>query len=97
MSKTIIRVPLKDAFAFVEMEVEGVNDVNATKLMYDNIKRAFNEESNPTDFYQYLIKVINADLSDEWGDVDTYQARPQIEKDVIQALKRFKKRLPIIE
>jgi hypothetical protein len=101
--KATLRIPTKDPYAFIELQVEEEPEliVTAYKAMYDSVNKP--NEISENAFYDKLVGIMNNDLSLVKRDDDevvcylTTDELPKLSKgqdDVIQAIKRFKKRLP---
>lgn len=89
MAKYKLHFPTEE-FGFIESEElfsaeEALNEYK--RVMALRSKVLYGKSS----FLDYLTTLFNSDLT-EWGDVDTYAARSQEEKDVVQAIKRYQKR-----
>lgn len=92
MSKlnTKIRIPTAQ-YAYVEVDFEGTPD--EIKQKHDELLAIMSNHPIADDaFNAYLVRVVNSDIT-EWEDINYYEALSRPQKDVIQALKRFGKRL----
>ncbi len=85
--KFILRIPT-DMYAYTEAEFEGTAE--EAKQRYDEIKSVFKEDS--PSFNSFLISLVDSNLT-EWGDADHYEELSAVQKDVMQSLKRFAKRI----
>jgi len=91
--KTIIRIPGKHQYSYLEVEAPPEASWSQIKVIYDEVYDLINDVDVPTDaFNQYLIRLVDSDLS-VWGDVESYNALGQSQKNVVQSIKRLKKRL----
>lgn len=84
-----LRIPTEQ-FAYVELDFDGT--LEDAKREYDRINEVFNNKRGDGDFYLFLVAIFNSDLT-EWGTIDDYNACSQEQQNVLQAIKRFKKRL----
>lgn len=84
-----IRIPTQHSFAYIEEDYTG-DDI---KGRYNELYALMNDTPNTDTFYNYLINLANSDMT-KWGDVNYYESLSAKEKEVVQAFKRFTKRLP---
>ncbi len=97
MNKVTLRIPTKDQYAFVEIVIENVAnefDPKNLKEIYDKAISTFNSNGgvSETEFNNFLISWVNRDLA-KVGDVNFYEKLSQNQKDVVQSLKRYYKRI----
>lgn len=95
MFKANIRIPTAHQYAFIELQVEDTPE--KIKACYDIMTEMMNKSQAMSEiaFNVYLVNVINSDISDWKGvSTDEYHSLTDSQKAVIQAIKRFKKRLP---
>jgi len=84
-----LRVPCKEAFAFIEEDYEGDNP----KGRYDELYALMNgKETPPEAFYTALQALFDSNLT-LWGSADEYEALSPSQQAVLQSAKRYKKRL----
>lgn len=91
-----LRIPTKDPYAFVEVDVEDKTALEV-KQIYDEYIKTFNPRPISEDLAEYLINIFNEDLDKEaWMKMspEEYMELPNKHKDLIQAIKIFKNRLP---
>jgi len=101
-----LRIPTEHPYAFVEVDVE-IEDNQNIKQAYDEIhelmnpKQGLNAKICPnTGFYSYLVELFNGNI-EAWGGVEDYNEfyrnykydKPATEQDVVQAIKRYSKRI----
>lgn len=94
----LLRIPTKDQFGFVEVETQLDPSIqhDEIKRMYDRFIQTFQSQNkySETTFNEILVAIMNSDIT-EWGmDAEGYQELTDSQKAVVQAIKRFKKRLP---
>lgn len=94
MSKLTLRVPTKDQYAFVEVETDfTVGTPEQVKEEYDKLYAVMNgKETPPNAFYSYLIALMDSNLA-TWGSADNYEALNDKQKEVVQSIKKFAKRI----
>lgn len=93
---TKLRIPTKDTYAFVEVDVEDKTALEVKKI-YDEYLAVFNSKPMSVDLVEYLINLFNEDLDKEaWMKMspEQYQELSENGKALVQAIKRFYKRLP---
>lgn len=91
-----LRIPTQDPYAFIEVDIENL-EVSEVKEVYDNYMSVFNQKPLSIDLISYLINLFNEDLDKgAWGKMspEEYQGLSESEKNLIQSIKRFYKRLP---
>jgi hypothetical protein len=100
-----LRIPTQDTYAFVEIDLENKSNSvyrydkspEEIKEIYNEYMSVFNQKPLSVDLIKYLINLFNEDLhKDAWGKMspDDYQTLSEQEKNLVQAIKRFYKRLP---
>ena len=87
-----LRIPTKEQYAYVEIQVDS--NIDEAMKIYNEAITKINKTSSISDFdfNNYLIKLVNSDLT-EWGHTEFYQELNESQKMVVQSLKRFSKRL----
>ena len=93
---TKLRVPTIDPYAFIEIDTDNSEALEVKKI-YDDYMKVFNSKPITTDLALYLINLFNEDLDkDAWHKMspEQYQELSENEKALVQAIKRFYKRLP---
>lgn len=92
--RTEIRIPT-DQYAYVSVFLEDATP-QEIKQKYDEVKAVMAGQTVPDNtFNEYLVKLIDEDLSSKkaWGSPEQYALLNKPQQDVVQALKRFLKRL----
>jgi len=85
----IIRVATKDQYCYVEEDYTGDNP----KARYEELKAQFQASDSPVNaFYSYLIALMDSNLA-KWGTADEYAQLNEKQKEVVQAIKRYSKRI----
>jgi len=85
----IIRVATKDQYCYVEEDYTGDNP----KARYEELKAQFQAPDSPVNaFYSYLIALMDSNLA-KWGTADEYSQLNEKQKEVVQAIKRYSKRI----
>jgi hypothetical protein len=90
MSKITVRVPCSEPYAYLEAEVNGT--VGDAVAKYNEIKETLDKSKNQEAFYSLLRTIVDSDMT-KWGVSDDYASLTQQQKDVVQSVKRFYKRL----
>lgn len=85
-----IRVPTKEPYAYIELNVEDT--VENIKGIYDEFTAKFTGSTNHSKFYQYLTTLVDSNLK-TWGDSNYYESLTDEQKMVAQSLKRYVKRI----
>lgn len=87
----IIRVTTGKEYCYIEEQYSGDNP----KARFDELFALMNGGPKVSElaFSQYLIELMNSDLTKPLN-ADFYESLSKTQVDIIQAIKRFKKRLP---
>lgn len=88
--KATLRIPTKEQYAYIEVEYEGTEQ--EIKQKYDSLTSLIHEKEDSNTFYEYLIALADSNLT-EWGNADNYASLTEKQKAVVQAIKRFSKRI----
>jgi hypothetical protein len=88
--KATLRIPTKEQYAYIEVECEGTEE--EIKEKYDSLTRTVHGGEDHNSFYNYLIALADSNLA-EWGNADNYASLSEKQKAVVQAIKRFSKRI----
>lgn len=92
IKKAVLRIPTKEQYAYIEVETTGSPE--QIKSEYDELTALMNNTIGVSEqsFSEYIINLMNSELT-KWGDVDYYQSLSQPQKNIVQSIKRFYKRL----
>lgn len=88
--KATLRLPTKDQYAYIELETEVMSADDAVVAYNDAMRLLKPSEGLPAkEFNAFLDKY----LTENTGDLETYNRMNQQQKDVIQEIKKSFKRL----
>jgi len=89
--KAKLRIPTKDTYAFVEVDVESSPE--GIKQLYSDLIALFNGSDGikAQTFYNDLIELANSGMK-AWGTADNYASMNEGQQAVFQAFKRLTKR-----
>lgn len=98
MSKITLRIPAKEQYAYIEIEIPSEFTPAEVKETYDLYTGLMKGEQSVSElaFNTYLIELMNSDLTKPLN-AEFYESLTKSQVDVVQSIKRFKKRLSVIE
>jgi hypothetical protein len=99
-----LRIPTKDQYAYVEVELELPDrelseEVGVVKRIYDGYIQTFQSENKYSEskFNEMVSKVLDSDLCEWQITTEQYEDLTDSQKVVYQSMKKLKKRLAIEE